>query len=59
MVEKFRLELSANLGVIFKIVTAKILYTKENKKESTKIYFRTAIKFTYIQPSLIKLERLS
>ena len=30
------------------IVTAKIvLYTKQNKKESKKVHFRTAIKFTY------------
>ena len=31
--------------------------TKQQRIE--KIYFRTAIKFTYIQSSLIKLERLS
>ena len=26
---------------------SKILYTKQNKKESRKLYFRTAIKYTY------------
>ena len=34
-------------GMIFRIVTAKILYTKQNKKESRKLYFRMAIEFTY------------
>ena len=34
-------------SMIFRIVTAKILYTKQNKKESRKVYFRTAIKYTY------------
>ena len=36
-------------GVIFRIVTAKILYTKQQqrKKEWRKLYFCTAIKFTY------------
>ena len=33
--------------MIFRVVTAKILYTKQNKKELRKLYFRTAIKFTY------------
>ena len=33
-------------------VTAKILYAKQNKKESRKLYFRTAIKFTYSLASL-------
>ena len=33
--------------MIFRIVTAKILYTKQNKKESRKLYFRIAIEFTY------------
>ena len=30
-------------GMIFRIFTAKILYTKQNQKESSKLYFRTAI----------------
>ena len=35
-------------GAIFRIVTAKILYTKQQqKKESRKLYFGAAIKFTY------------
>ena len=38
-------------GMMFRIVTAKILYknkkNKKNKKESRKLIFRTAIKFTY------------
>ena len=33
--------------MIFRVVTAKILYTQQNKKESRKLYFSTAIKFTY------------
>ena len=33
-------------GMIFRIVTARILYAKENKK-SRKLYLRKAIKFTY------------
>ena len=34
-------------GMICRIATAKILYAKQNKKKSKKLYFRTAIKFTY------------
>ena len=36
-------------GAIFRIVTAKILYTKQQqqKKKERKLYFGAAIKFTY------------
>ena len=36
---------------IFRIVTAKILYTKQNKKKSRKLYFRSGNKI-YLQSRL-------
>ena len=46
-------------GMIFRIVTAKILYTKQNKKESRKLYFRMAIEFTYTLGLTWKVEHES
>ena len=46
-------------GMIFRIITAKIFYTKQNKKESRKLNFCMAIKFTYSLALTCKVEHES